>query len=290
MKDKKVTLLSCVMATVLMVGGCTESVDPTTAASTFSSETTTIVVEDTTASVAPEATDATTVGTVSVPSVAAPTNYDQPLYNSYYSALICVIEDRETPWFMEDQDRIELADDGTYAIDNSSYAVCDIDMDGTDELLLFWENGADVENALIVMEFDTSTGDWHREITCSLSSTFYDNGVVLQPLSHNQGLGETLWPYCISEYDTNSGTFEYTGYIDSMEESVCDRAGVEFPASYDTDGCGIVYMIEYDGYSGEYEYSQSAYDSFSDSLVGGASPLLIETHSLSRENIEELYA
>ncbi len=290
MRNSKVTLLSCVMAVVIGSTACSNSTESLPSDSTV---TTSIVVEDTTTASSSAASSETTVApttastTSAVPAVAAPTSYDQGLYNSYYSALIGVVEDRETPWFMEDQDRIELADDGTYAIDNSSFAVCDIDMDGTDELLLYWENGADVENTLIVMEFDTSTGDWHREITCPLGSTFYDNGVVIEPLSHNQGLGETVWPYYISEYDSSSGIFEHTGYIDSMEESVCDRAGVEFPSSYDTDGRGIVYMVEYSGYSGAYEYSQSSYDSFVSSLTGGASRLLVETHSLSWENMEE---
>ena len=278
MKRYACILLACA---VFAVSSCSSE----TASSSDPSVSESITIVDTASSVSSKTTEESTSATTT----AAPVRVqdDEALYESYYSIVLGVIE-RRTIAFAGGP--VELNDIGEYAIDNSHFAVCDVDSDGIDELLIYWENGAGADLALYVCEFDTSTGDINKEMVCTIDTEFYDNGLALIPLSHNQGYAQTIWPYQIAQYDPCTDTYELTGYVDCMDRSVCEQAGVEFPEEYDTDNAGVVYMIDYEGYAGEdggYCYSQSDYDEFRSSLIEGTNPIDIEQHCLCRECAEE---
>ena len=49
---------------------------------------------------------------------------------------------------------------------------------------------------------------------------FYDNGYAQADFSHNQGLGESLWPYTIYKYDQKSDCYYKDIMIDSWERHI----------------------------------------------------------------------
>ena len=57
--------------------------------------------------------------------------------------------------------------------------------------------------------------------------------------------GDSFWPYTIFEYDTESGTYEFTTNVDAWDKTLSetDYEGNTYPEDVDKEGAGIVYLI-----------------------------------------------
>lgn len=172
--------------------------------------------------------------------------------------------------------------------ENYEYAIADIDLDGADELLLAC-TGGDIPMAGMVERvygYDPDRNDVSIEIEEFPRIRFYDNGYAQANLSHNQGLGESLWPYTIYKYDEKDDDYDRNIMVDSWEKSYMpeDFNGNPFPDELDPDGDGVIYYIN--------DYSKilnkKEYEKLYDSYFKNATEIKVEYYDINEENINKI--
>lgn len=169
----------------------------------------------------------------------------------------------------------------------NQYSIVDIDGDGKEELLICFTNTYMAAMVERVYAYDPESDTLQEELVEFPDVTYYDNGTVIAGWSHNQGLGETLWPFTLYQYDSSSDTYLEVASVDSWEKSYREKdyEGNMFPDELDTDGDGILYFINEPGdYSTEYPVNKKEYDAWYQSYVGDAKPLNVSYRALEVEN------
>lgn len=184
------------------------------------------------------------------------------------------------------------------SISDNGFLIIDYDLDGTDELLINWSTCSTAGAGIRVYEWNSNKDAFTLDGMFSNSMTVYDNGVILDEFSHNQGLGRKLWPYNICEYDASTDSFFYVGYVDSWDKDIEEYSDWEvdgYPEEYDDgypeeydDGSGTVYVINYKNDDYEYHYSKTDLDMFMDDLIGDANEIDLNFLPLTEENIESI--
>lgn len=183
-----------------------------------------------------------------------------------------------------------------YTLDNiasNSFAIADVDGDGQEELLLFWESASMAGMTGRVYGYDGETV--YEELSVFPSLRFYDNGIVEEDASHNQNLAGDFWPYFVYQYDAKSDTYYSIGGVDAWDRRVREEnteAGIwpmHFPTDVDADGDGIIYFILPDDWDGDYNdvpmVDGSDYENWRNSYIDGAKELDISLQKLTEENI-----
>ena len=149
-------------------------------------------------------------------------------------------EGRESGWAENEWSQYEYWKD-------YEYAIADVDLDGIDELLLACKGGDMPMAGMVeyVYGYDPDDNNVYIEIEEFPHIRFYDNGYAQADFSHNQGLGESLWPYTIYKYDQKSDCYYKDIMIDSWEKAYMDHdyQGNPFPDELDPDGDGVIYYI-----------------------------------------------
>ena len=174
----------------------------------------------------------------------------------------------------------------------NEFALCDVDGDGQEELLLRWTQACMAGMQMDV--FGYKNGDIYTELTMFPSSTIYNNGVVVENWSHNQGLaGERFWPYSIYLYDRDADTYYAAGSVDAWDRNLVSEG---FPADVDEDSDGMVYFLlpaneawHYTGSRPDYPaVDGQAHEIWRSGFLGKAQPLKIHMQKLTEENIAAL--
>lgn len=98
--------------------------------------------------------------------------------------------------------------------ENSSFALADVDGDGSTELILSWQEGAVADVLLAV--YGWRDGYLYEQGRFFPQVHFYSNGTLAVEWSHNQGpSAKDFWPYDAYSYDPVSDTWQRVGSIDS---------------------------------------------------------------------------
>lgn len=168
-------------------------------------------------------------------------------------------------WQMPDGTEVEHS--GVMSGTNQ-YAIYDVDLDGRDELIFRMEKVATMADMREdVYEYYPKTGEFHQELVEFPGVQYYDNRIALVGWSHNQGKGNTLWPYNIYHYDEKLDEYIWDGSVDSWDK---DFVPDGYPDEADTCKLGTVFDIYYPGYN-QYKnmyndeihyYSKTDYDRF----------------------------
>lgn len=178
-----------------------------------------------------------------------------------------------------------------FVVDNE-FALVDVDNDGEEELLLFWENACMAGMMGFVFGYDGEMGI-REELLEFPTLTFYDNGIVEVEASHNQGLAGAFWPYSAYRYDEKSGAYQLLGSVDAWDISVREEnyEGEPFPTDIDVDGDGLVYYIFPADVTGGYDMSAvdgSSYEEWRNAYIDGAEEIDIPRQKMTEENIAAL--
>lgn len=190
--------------------------------------------------------------------------------------------------------------DGTYLDWRSTeeaaqndFILYDVDFDGQEELLLYWGNACTAGQKLIV--FGCQDGEVYTELYEYPAVTFYNTGTAIAEWSHNQGLsGNTdfFWPYDLYQYDSETDTYKKIADVDGWSrEHPASADG--FPTDIDADGDGMVYFLTLSDqddslHSLEHLVDGPEYESWRDSYLDGAEPLIIPTQKLTEDSIAAL--
>lgn len=129
-------------------------------------------------------------------------------------------------------------------ISDNSFAVCDIDCDGQNELLISIITGTSEANNTYIYKCDSS-GKVVPEGTVYNSSEFFKNGFVKSPLNFNRGLSDSVWPYILFMYDSDKDEYIQHSSVNAWTKSDFpkDHEGNLFPESIDISSTGTVYYV-----------------------------------------------
>ncbi len=130
------------------------------------------------------------------------------------------------------------------AMSQNRYALTDIDDDGAEELILSYLAGSMADMTEMVLEYDVEEAEVVIQGYFFPGTTYYENGFVVNPYSHNHGLGE-MWPYSLHEYDKKTDSYEQIAGVDSWNQELfeTDYDDKPFPEDIDEDDNGVVYYV-----------------------------------------------
>lgn len=208
------------------------------------------------------------------------------MYNAYYTALKNLIQNHILPDGVDCGE--QLGD-----IAENKFAVCDVDNDGREELLLLYTTTYQGGWAGYVLAYDAETKKLQTELLESTLLTFYDNGIIKAEWSHNQGLAGSFWPYSLYQYVPDSDSYVLAGMVDAWDKnylrSETDNQNNPFPNDIDKSGTGLVYYIMK---AGRYDYTHPAdvseYNEWVNSNLKDASKIQIHYMDLTEENISRV--
>ncbi len=174
------------------------------------------------------------------------------------------------------------------------YAVCDIDADGAEELLISYTDAAMAGMVFYIFQYDTATGSFREEFGAFPGVTFYENGYITAEISHNQGMAGDFWPYSIFQYDAATDSYLHVAYIDAWDKNLfpTDYDGAAFPDEADTSNSGFVYYIyRNDAPSDGTQPAPSdvtEYNRLLDETYGNSDTLQIDYLEITKENIKQI--
>lgn len=199
-----------------------------------------------------------------------------------------------------DENRLpdDLNDSGDYigtvaereAMAENQFAVCDVDGDGREELIIQYIT-ANMVAGMRALIYDTDeNGGLRLQFSEFPNLTFYDNGAIQAGWSHNQGLAGDFWPYTLYTYNPESDLYRDVGSVDAWSR---DFQPQNYPADTDTSGTGFVYYV-YRDMGTEYgvipPVDESEYLQWREEYLSGAAELELPWQSLTAEQIQTLTA
>lgn len=169
------------------------------------------------------------------------------------------------------------------SIEDSMYVIYDVDGDGREELLV--ENGSGVTASQygIIYDYHWDTGVTYIQGEVMSQTVFYSNGFMIQPLSHNQGLGRDVYPSIYTQYDKETDSYHSLGTIETWEKAYRSEnyEGQPFPDAQDLDQDGVIYYI----FDNEPK-TKADYEAVLQTYIGDAQELQLEWKSIDIENFQ----
>ena len=191
-----------------------------------------------------------------------------------------------------DTDDVDIYFDESKSMEENKFAIYDIDADGHDELIIYWVTAPTSGQLSFIYDYDVNNKKFVSEFTDVPLLTFYDNGIIVALLSHNQGLaGESFWPYFLYKYNKGSDMYDQIAMVDAWDKTLAtsDYAGNKYPEDIDKNGDGIVYYIIADGdYDNKTPISKEDYEKWRSSYLTDAKKVEFEFVGLSEKNIGEI--
>ena len=171
------------------------------------------------------------------------------------------------------------------SLENNEFAVCDVDADGMDELIIRFSDTFMAGMVEMVYGYDSGTDSLMKEVSQFPALTYYDNGTMTAPISHNQGKAGRFWPYTAYKHNAETDTYEKVMFIDAWDGKIFEDG---FPTEADTDGDLLVYFINPDYDNGYYSnpIDGDEYYKWSDEFFGEKIEVLFA--KLTMENISLL--
>lgn len=203
-------------------------------------------------------------------------------------AFVQVLENLLHNHILPDPDREPVTAEN---LEENKFAIRDVDGDGAEELVLLYTTDIMAGMSSYVLGYDEKTKEIRIKLMEFPELVFCDNGIIIAAWSHNQGLGDALWPYNLYQYEPESDSYVLVGMVDSWEKKVSgvDLQGNPFPDEKDTSKKGILYYImEGNDYDTSDPVDESIYTEWISSYIGDANELKMEYSSLLQENIDKI--
>lgn len=176
------------------------------------------------------------------------------------------------------------------SIADNTYAICDVNGDGRDELIVKWLT-ADVNDRLtVVCRYDERTKILTQCLIESGATDFYKNGKVIALWADpGNSYGKYFWPYSVYEYDKRDGLFKKTSMVTAWSKEIkkFDTSGNPYPEDIDKEKAGEVYTINELTKSDLSTVSRKEYEKWIDNITRSGK-LDIPYKNLTRENINQI--
>lgn len=188
-------------------------------------------------------------------------------------------------------DVTQLTYDKKYGnISDNTFAICDINGDGSDELIVKWTTAAQQDTLLIVCRFDEKTKTLYQTLIETAASDFYNNGKVIALWADpGTSYGKYFWPFSVYEYDKRGGYYTKTAMVTawSKELKPVDSNGNPYPDDIDTENAGEVYLLNDFSKADIQTISRSAYEKWIGEITKSGK-CNIDYKSLTKENINQV--
>ena len=206
---------------------------------------------------------------------------------SYYASLLeDVLNGQPLPDALDSFSTDSPASPSRYM--ENRFGVCDVDGDGREELLLSLYTTIIAGQGTYVLDYraDTNTLLLQSPDRFGLEPSFYENGAVLSPWSHNQGRGGRFWPYDAYQYEAGTDDYSYAGSADAWDRELSDQNPdfLAFPEEQDVSGSGFLYYLDGD----DTPVDQAVYLRWLEEHTGGTDPLPVQWFALTEQNIHRL--
>lgn len=206
--------------------------------------------------------------------------------DQYMSVLLAICTENRLP----DGSAPGAPDGGSGKMSDNQFAVCDIDGDGSRELIIQYVTAPTAGMRAFIYDYDPETKSVREEFQEYPLLTFYDNGIIEAGWSHNQGMaGDALWPYTLWQYDREEDAWHVAAEVDAWSRAVSetDRStDAPFPQEVDADGDGVVYYIRPEGLQEDIAPVDGAeYRQWRDSYIGGAKEIDVVYEAMTEQNI-----
>ena len=212
---------------------------------------------------------------------------EAPKYRSAFEAYASVLDALLYEHILPDGSACEP----NIPMDLNRFALCDVNGDGNDELILLFTDTYTAGQAGYVISYSEAIGDIRIELSEFPMLTLYANGLVTAGWSHNQGAaGDSLWPYTLYSYDAEDRCYKPIAKVDAWDRTLTETyQGQSFPIECDRSGTGVVYYImPPDSYDISSPMDVSEYDAWLSSRIGDTNELELEYMNLTAENRDKI--
>lgn len=172
-------------------------------------------------------------------------------------------------------------------IEDNHFALCDVNGDGKDELIVQFVTAPMAGNVETVYSYDEARETLHKILAVFPAMTYYTNGLVKEDWSHGSELaGDEYWPYNLYQYSSETGEYELIAEVNMWSKSAdtIDYKGDIYPADIDAENAGTVFILTQDGITKT--ISKSDYEAWLSDMMGDAIEMQIPYLSLSEDNIK----
>ncbi len=176
-------------------------------------------------------------------------------------------------------------------VEENSFAVYDVDLDGWDELIIRFTAAPMAGQLETVYAYDEETRTLNAELYMFPAVTYLDNGMIKEGWSHGSGLAEEgYWPYNLYQYNAETGVYDLIAEVNMWSKSVeaVNYAGEAYPDDVDAENAGTVFIVTYDGKTET--ISKSAYEAWLDTVLGDAAEAEITFLPVIEENADAICA
>lgn len=167
----------------------------------------------------------------------------------------------------------------------NQFAICDVDSDGTEELIISYVTTPMASMTEWVIKYDADNDAVVTELEEFPAVTYYTEGKAITGWSHNQGFsGGDFWPY--SYYVYEDGEYVLKADVDSWSKEISqtDYDGNTFPDDKDTDKTGVVYLVTEDGNTDI--MSESEYNKWYSDILEGTEKIEPQYQTITEENVK----
>lgn len=206
---------------------------------------------------------------------------------AFISALEGICRDQVFP------DGSEFCYDASTNGEGNQFAIYDIDFDGKDELIIQHTTTYTAGMVEVIYDYDSKTKLLKEELISFPALTYYNNGIISEDWSHNQGLAGLgdFWPYTLYQYEQESDTYIEIASVDAWnkEQANEDYEGNPFPDELDIDGDGFIYFVTAEGiYAQDTVVDGEEYNRWRNSLLGNAKKVEVPYQTLNEDNVQSL--
>ena len=201
-------------------------------------------------------------------------------FNVAYADILEEIDDTNT---FPDGTNLRYSPDDNISI---SFAICDVDEDGINELIIEWSNFSANGYMEWVYEYSPERNEYTEELATFDGVEFFEDGLATALLSHN-GSGGPLWPYRVLQYDASEKIYKEKWMVQSW--SKLNYSEEEYSnITADSNNVGVFYEIDYEGDKKAEMISQAEFDELCQRTFLGTGILDIQFFEFTKENIQKL--
>ena len=172
-----------------------------------------------------------------------------------------------------------------------TFAVYDVDADGSDELIINYNFDIMAAKTTVIYDYNQDQDALRAEFSGFPKLAYYDNLTIEMGWSHNQGRAgnrDDFWPYTVYQYNHALDTYENMASVDAWDKELTETGpgGEDWPAELDN-GEGLVYWImqQNSNYDASDLVSGEEYRKWREMNFGRAHEVDIPFQPLTAENI-----
>lgn len=188
---------------------------------------------------------------------------------------------------------VEPIDYNFHEMSENHYAIFDIDCDEEEELIIEYSTASMAGCLEVVYGYNPDTESLSIEYLGTMGVQFYDNGMIIEYLSHNHTYCIDFCPYRMAQYKSENDLYQNIAYVSAWDKNDANACSVvdKFPEQYDIDGDGVLYSISYTNDISceleDYKNDKADYDKWYESYLGGAKEIELDFKSLDCDNFRQ---